>query len=81
MFVTGVTVITSQAGGEPVRVTVNSFTSVSLDPPLVLFCIHHLSRVWPVIEQSESFAVNILAEDQVSLDVLSISAPSAGTVR
>lgn len=67
LFVTGVTVITSQAGGEPVGVTVNSFASVSLDPPLVLFCIHHMSRVWPVIEQTESFAVNILAEDQAEV--------------
>ncbi|GAB3969172.1 flavin reductase family protein [Actinoallomurus acanthiterrae] len=67
LFVTGVAVVTSQAGGVPVGVTVNSFTSVSLDPPLVLFCIHHKSRLWPVVKEAEAFAVNILAEDQADV--------------
>ena len=39
-FVTGVTVITCEVDGVMTGTTVNSFTSVSLDPPLVLFCLH-----------------------------------------
>lgn len=44
--------------------TVNSYTSVSLDPPLVLFCVRTPSRVWFDIEASGSFVVNVLAADQ-----------------
>lgn len=67
LFVTGVTIVTSRAENEPVGVTINSFTSVSLEPPLILFCIHRMSRLWPAVEQVKSFAVNILAEDQVDV--------------
>lgn len=63
-FATGVTVITATDGGEPVGMAVNSFTSVSLEPPLVLFCAGTDSSTWPRIEASDSYAVNVLAEDQ-----------------
>ncbi|MGP3925222.1 flavin reductase family protein [Streptomyces sp. 8N616] len=67
-FVTGVAVITCQGSDkELVGVTVNSFTSVSLDPPLVLFCIHRESRAMPAIRESGGFAVNILASDQAGV--------------
>jgi 3-hydroxy-9,10-secoandrosta-1,3,5(10)-triene-9,17-dione monooxygenase reductase component len=66
-FITGVAVVTSPAGEGPVGITVNSFTSVSLTPPLILFCIHQDSTVLPVIRAAGVFAVNILAEDQAEL--------------
>ena len=62
-FATGVTVITA-TDGEPVGMAVNSFTSVSLDPPLVLFCAAHSSSTWPRIESAGVFCVNVLAQDQ-----------------
>jgi 3-hydroxy-9,10-secoandrosta-1,3,5(10)-triene-9,17-dione monooxygenase reductase component len=67
MFVTGVTVITSGDGGHAEGTTVNSFTSVSLDPPLVLFCLHNESRLRTVVEQSRTFVVNFLQGQQESL--------------
>ncbi|MEV7779641.1 flavin reductase family protein [Kitasatospora sp. NPDC088351] len=68
-YPTGVAVITCEVAGgeEPVGLTVNSFTSVSLDPALVLFCVHRDSRVLSVVEKVGAFAVNILAADQADL--------------
>lgn len=66
-FVTGVTVITSGSGGRAAGTTVNSFTSVSLDPPLVLFCLHNKSRLRPVLEECGAYAVNFLAGRQKRL--------------
>ncbi len=63
-FATGVTVITAIDDGQPVGMAANSFTSVSLDPPLVLFCAAKTSSTWPQIERSGRFAVNILGEHQ-----------------
>jgi 3-hydroxy-9,10-secoandrosta-1,3,5(10)-triene-9,17-dione monooxygenase reductase component len=63
-FATGVTVITALDGDDPIGVSVNSFTSVSLDPPLVLFCIGRNSNTWPRIKAAGHFTVNILNEDQ-----------------
>ena len=63
-FATGVTIITAMDGDEPVGVSANSFTSVSLDPPLVLFCVAKSSTTWPRIERARRFAVNILADHQ-----------------
>lgn len=60
LFVTGVAVVTSGAGDRATGTTVNSFTSVSLDPPLVLFCLHYRSRLHEVLNESGSFAVNLL---------------------
>jgi flavin reductase (DIM6/NTAB) family NADH-FMN oxidoreductase RutF len=67
LFVTGVTVITSGAAGRSIGATVNSFTSVSLDPPLVLFCLHKESRLRLVVEESGMFVVNFLAGRQERL--------------
>jgi 3-hydroxy-9,10-secoandrosta-1,3,5(10)-triene-9,17-dione monooxygenase reductase component len=63
-FATGVTVITSGLGGDAAGTTVNSFTSVSLQPPLVLFCLHHESRLLQGIRGCNRFAVNFLARPQ-----------------
>lgn len=61
LFVTGVTVITSGTGELAVATTVNSFTSVSLTPPMVLFCLHKQSRLRSVVADSGAFVVNFLA--------------------
>ncbi|NEA55121.1 flavin reductase family protein [Streptomyces sp. SID13666] len=67
-YPTGVAVITCQGSEEgPVGITVNSFTSVSLDPALVLFCVHRESRALAAVQASGAFAVNILASDQAAL--------------
>jgi 3-hydroxy-9,10-secoandrosta-1,3,5(10)-triene-9,17-dione monooxygenase reductase component len=66
-FATGVTVVTGTADGRPVGFVCQSFTSVSLDPPLVLFCPANTSTSWPLIQQSKSFSVNVLAADQTEL--------------
>jgi 3-hydroxy-9,10-secoandrosta-1,3,5(10)-triene-9,17-dione monooxygenase reductase component len=66
-FATGVTIITAMDGDEPAGVAANSFTSVSLDPPLLLFCVARSSTTWPRIERARKFAVNILGEHQEEL--------------
>lgn len=63
-FATGVTVVTGLSAGRPVGLAANAFSSVSLDPPLVLVCIATTSRTWPLIRRSGVFAVNVLAEGQ-----------------
>lgn len=63
-FATGVTVITSQSlSGERVGLTANSFTSLSLDPPLLLFCPANGASALPALRATKRFAVNILAAD------------------
>jgi flavin reductase (DIM6/NTAB) family NADH-FMN oxidoreductase RutF len=60
-FGTGVVVATTLSpSGEPVGLTVNSFTSVSLDPPLVLFCLANNTASLPLFEQASAFALNVL---------------------
>jgi len=66
-FASGVTVVTSTSNDEPVGMTCQSFSSVSLDPPLVLFCPAKTSRAWPRIQRSGRFCVNLLAHDQSEL--------------
>ena len=66
-FASGVTVVTGFEGDEPVGFACQSFTSVSLDPPLVLFCPAHTSSTWPKIRAAGSFSVNVLAADQMEL--------------
>jgi 3-hydroxy-9,10-secoandrosta-1,3,5(10)-triene-9,17-dione monooxygenase reductase component len=63
-FATGVTVVTGMAGGQPVGLAVNSFTSVSLSPSLVAFSVATASSTWPRLRPAGAFCVNILAEDQ-----------------
>ena len=66
-FASGVTIVTGFDGETPVGFACQSFTSVSLDPPLVLFCPAHTSSTWPRIQASGSFSVNVLAADQLEL--------------
>jgi flavin reductase (DIM6/NTAB) family NADH-FMN oxidoreductase RutF len=64
-FVTGVTVVTTvQPDGSPRGFTANSFTSVSLDPPLILVCIAKTASSYSIFSQTRHFAVSVLAEDQ-----------------
>lgn len=64
-FATGVTVITTrQADGTPRGFTANSFTSASLDPPLLLVCLAKSAHSCEVFAGAPHFAVNVLAEDQ-----------------
>jgi flavin reductase (DIM6/NTAB) family NADH-FMN oxidoreductase RutF len=63
-FATGITVITAMDGDEPVGIAANSFTSVSLDPPLVLFCAARSSTTWPRMQRAGHFTVNVLDEHQ-----------------
>lgn len=66
-FASGVTVVTGMDGGEPVGFACQSFASVSLEPPLVLFCADHRGRTWPRIRRSGRFSVNVLGEEQGDL--------------
>jgi flavin reductase (DIM6/NTAB) family NADH-FMN oxidoreductase RutF len=66
-FVTGVAVVSGRNQDGPVGLTVNSFASVSLDPPLVLFCIHRRSPLIAAFRPDSVFAVNILADYQGSV--------------
>lgn len=67
-FATGVTVVTAAAAdGRKVGVTANSFNSVSLDPPLILWSIDKRSASHEVFEAASHFAVNVLAADQIDL--------------
>ncbi len=63
-FATGVTVITVNDGGIYRAMTANSFTSVSLDPLLILVCVMRDGSIHDPIHEAGSFAVNILAADQ-----------------
>jgi 3-hydroxy-9,10-secoandrosta-1,3,5(10)-triene-9,17-dione monooxygenase reductase component len=66
-FASGVTVVSGTSNGEPVGLTCQSFSSVSLEPPLVLFIPAKTSRAWPLIQRSGKFCVNFLAADQAEL--------------
>ena len=69
-YPTGVAVAAAVSDGNPVGLAIGSFGSVSLDPPLVMFCPGTSSNTWPAIERSGSFCVNVLAEDQADLSSL-----------
>lgn len=67
-FASGITIITARdVNGHDVGMTVSAFSSLSLAPPLVLVCIDNGASAAPALERSESFAVNILADDQEAL--------------
>ncbi|URN02167.1 flavin reductase family protein [Actinomadura madurae] len=68
-FATGVVAVTAvdPASGRPTGLAVNSFTSVSLDPPLVAFCVAHTSRTWPRLRTAGRLCVNILADSQLDV--------------
>ena len=66
-FVTGVTVIAAEVDGSIKAMTANSFTSVSLDPPLVLFCVGKTTHMGQLVHRAARFSVNILRQDQQNL--------------
>ena len=67
-YPTGVCVVTAvEPAGGPIGLVVGSFTSVSLDPPLVAFFPDRGSSTWPRIERAGRFCVNVLAKDQHDL--------------
>ncbi len=66
-FCSGITIVTAVDGGAPVGLTCQSFASVSLDPPLVLFVPAKASNSWPHIRAARHFCANVLAEDQEAL--------------
>lgn len=65
-FATGVTVVTVD-GEKAHGMTANAFTSVSLDPPMVLCCVAHTARLYPAALDARRFGVSVLGADQVGL--------------
>lgn len=67
-FPAGVTVVTIAANGQTHGCTVSAFSSISVEPPLIMVALNHGSRSCQLLEQPDaSFAVNILAEDQMAI--------------
>jgi flavin reductase (DIM6/NTAB) family NADH-FMN oxidoreductase RutF len=66
-FATGVTVIAIEVDGAIRGMTANAFTSVSLDPPLVLFCVKQNAHLGERIRSAKGFSVNILGQEQQAL--------------
>ncbi|MDC0737024.1 flavin reductase family protein [Cognatishimia sp. SS12] len=66
-FATGVTVVTTQGADGPVGITANSFSSVSLDPPLVLWAPSKTSRRYPYFAEADHYAIHVLGADQADL--------------
>ena len=67
-FMTGVTVVTTYGkDGDPIGFTANSFTSVSLDPPMLLVCLAKTSKNYDALISADGFAVNVLAETQIEI--------------
>lgn len=78
-YPTGVTVVTgSDEAGLPFGLTVNSFTSVSLEPPLVLVCIGHSSTSHDRLVEAPTFGINVLAADQAGTAERFAREPSEG---
>jgi flavin reductase (DIM6/NTAB) family NADH-FMN oxidoreductase RutF len=70
-FATGVTIVTARSrSGEPLGLTANSFNSVSLDPPLVLFSLNRRAYSLQSFEEAGNFAVNVLRDDQQDISRL-----------
>jgi flavin reductase (DIM6/NTAB) family NADH-FMN oxidoreductase RutF len=65
-FATGVTVVTAESSAARRGMTANAFSSLSLDPPLVLVCVDNKASFLGVIRDAKKFAINFLAEDQKS---------------
>ncbi len=67
-FATGVAIVSvMDAVGRPAGMTISSFNSVSLEPPLILFSIARSALSLPILSEARSYAVNILAEEQAEL--------------
>ncbi|MEV5837689.1 flavin reductase family protein [Nocardia sp. NPDC052112] len=66
-YPTGVTIVTSAIDGRPFGLAVNAFSSLSLDPPMVLVCVAATAASYPGLFQQDRMAVNILAHDQAEV--------------
>ena len=66
-WTTGVAILTARDGAHVHGMTVNSFTSVSLEPPLVLVCVERIVRTHALVEHSRAFALSILCDGQQSI--------------
>ncbi len=67
-FATGVTIVTAiDSRGQPIGLTANSFNSVSIDPPLVLWSLSRQAGSLPAFEGGSHYAINVLAADQRAL--------------
>jgi flavin reductase (DIM6/NTAB) family NADH-FMN oxidoreductase RutF len=66
-WATGVSVVATRAGGLAYGLTVSSFTSLSLDPPLVLVCVGTQNRLPAMIREAGRFAISLLAADQADI--------------
>jgi len=84
LFPTGVTVVTAPQGqDQDVCLTISSLTSVSLDPPQILFCLSKYSKTVPVFKAAPFFAINILTENQAHIaDAFAThTLPKGGTLK
>lgn len=63
-FPSGVTAVCARSDGEPVGLAASSFTSVSMQPPLVSVCIQHTSTTWPKLREQPRLGLSVLAEGQ-----------------
>jgi 3-hydroxy-9,10-secoandrosta-1,3,5(10)-triene-9,17-dione monooxygenase reductase component len=66
-FPTPVVAVTATDAGVPLGMTIGSFISVSLDPPLVAFCVAQTSTTWPRMRHLGGFCINLLGRDHVDL--------------
>lgn len=66
-FATGVTIVTATCARGPIAMTANSFSSVSLDPALVLWCVDMASKRYPAFASAKHYAIHVLAADQAEL--------------
>lgn len=66
-WATGVTIVTSALGAERAGMTVSSFTSVSLEPPMVLVCLNKSTYTHQIVQQSGVYAISMLAAEQEAL--------------
>lgn len=66
-FATGITIVTAMSETAAVAITANSFTSVSLEPPIILWSVNKSSHRFPHFQQAKHFAVHVLASDQNDL--------------
>ncbi|MBM3942173.1 MAG: flavin reductase family protein [SAR202 cluster bacterium] len=76
-FATGVTVVTTlDDHGQPHAMTANSFTSVCLEPPVVLICVAHSTHTYKYLEHSRWFGINVLRQDQEKLGIYFAKRPA-----
>ena len=66
-FTTGVTVVTASTATGPIGITVNSFASVSLDPPLVMWCPAKASHRYKYFAEAENFAIHVMGSDHSAI--------------